>query len=139
MEYSYKPFLIEDYEFVVELWKETEGIVLSDTDEVKPMRLFLDRNPGLSLVAFDKDMLIGVILCSHDGRRGYLHHLAVRKEYRKLKIGSTLVQKCLKKLLNEGIKKCNIFILEENDKGMKFWKQNGFKILPHFGWMQSSV
>lgn len=138
MELAIKSFTIEDYEPVINLWHETDGIVLSDTDEMEPMKIFLHRNPGLSLVAYIENTLAGVILCSHDGRRGYLHHLAVKKEYRNQKIGSTLVKKCLKKISEEGIKKCNIFILDENDKGMKFWEKNGFKILPHYGWMQYS-
>ena len=136
MEITTKPFTIENYESVIELWEETEGIVLSDTDEIKPMKLFLARNPGLSLLAYHQNMLIGAILCSHDGRRGYLHHLAVKIEFRNQKVGSYLVKKCLEKLSEEGIKKCNIFILDENDKGMKFWEKNGFKLLPHYGWMQ---
>jgi len=120
------------------LWRETEGIALSDTDQIEPMGLFLDRNPGLSLVAYHENILAGAILCSHDGRRGYLHHLAVKTDYRNQGIGSTLVKECLEKLSQEGINKCNIFILDENDKGMKFWEKNGFMMQPHYGWMQHS-
>lgn len=139
MEIITKPFSIDQYETVLKLWQETENIELSETDELEPMRRFLDRNPGLSLVAYHKDTVVGTLLCSHDGRRGYMHHLAVKSDYRNKGIGSTLVQECLKKLSNEGIYKCNTFILDENNKGMQFWEKNGFIKLPHFGWMQSSI
>ena len=128
---------IEDYDPVVELWRKTDGIVLSDTDEKQSMNRFLSRNPGLSLVAEGNDEVIGVVLCSHDGRRGYLHHLAVDSRYRRMGLGSKLVQECLLLLDREGITKCNIFILEHNESGIAFWKHNGFRLLPHFGWMQS--
>jgi putative acetyltransferase len=127
---------IDDYESVIELWRNTEGIWLSDTDKREPMQRFLDRNPGLSAIAWAGDKLIGTILCSHDGRRGYLHHLAVNEAYRRLGIGSALVQRSLSLLAEERIMKCNIFILEENETGMAFWTGNGFKLLEHFGWMQ---
>ena len=127
---------IEDYESVVELWRRTDEIVLSDTDEKQPIGRFLSRNPGLSLVAEKNDQVIGVILCSHDGRRGYLHHLAVDTRYRRMGLGRKLVQECLLLLVREGITKCNIFILEHNESGIAFWEYNGFELLPHFGWMQ---
>ena len=76
MEYMIRPMRIEDYDSVVTLWRDTDGIVLSDTDEREPMGRFLSRNPGLSLVAYCHGELAGAVLCSQDGRRGYLHHLA---------------------------------------------------------------
>ena len=51
MDYAIRPMEIEDYDLVMELWRESDGIVLSDTDEREPMQRFLRRNPGLSLVA----------------------------------------------------------------------------------------
>ena len=136
MEYRTRAMTIKDHESVVELWRRTEGIVLSDTDEKAPMLRFLARNPGLSLVAKMNGELIATILCSHDGRRGYLHHLAVDKRYRRQGLGSELVQQCLSLLRREGIAKCNVFILEHNESGIAFWEHNGFELLPHFGWMQ---
>lgn len=139
IEYKIRAMTIEDYEALVELWRRTDGIILGDTDEKEPMRGFLSRNPGLSLVAEVNDEVIGVVLCSHDGRRGYLHHVAVDKQYRRHGVASELVQECLSLLQREGIMKCNIFILEDNESGIAFWKDNGFALLPHFGWMQHTI
>jgi ribosomal protein S18 acetylase RimI-like enzyme len=139
MDYTIRSMTIEDLETALHLWQNTEWINLSDTDAREPMKLFLDRNPGLSLVVYDGDELIGIILCSHDGRRGYLHHLAVDKRYRRQGIGSNLVQRCLTAPAKEGIIKCNIFFIEENEAGMAFWERNGFELLPHFGWMQRAT
>jgi putative acetyltransferase len=137
--HSIRPMTINDYEMIVELLRNTENVVLSDTDEREPMARFLDRNPGLSSVANQGTELVGTILCSHDGRRGYLHHLAVDKRYRRLGIGTELVQRSLSLLSKEGITKCNIFLLEENKAGIAFWEYNGFQLLDHFGWMQKAA
>jgi ribosomal protein S18 acetylase RimI-like enzyme len=135
-ESAIRAMTIADHSALLALWSEIEGIVLTDTDEREPMQRFLDRNPGLSLVAEMDKALVGAVLCSHDGRRGYLHHLAVAPDFRRQGLGSALVQRCLSLLQREGIVKCNIFILEENEGGIAFWERNGFKMLPHFGWMQ---
>jgi N-acetylglutamate synthase len=139
MDYTTRSMTIEDHDAALRLWQDTKWIHLSETDARGPMKLFLDRNPGLSLVVHDGDELIGTILCCHDGRRGHLHHLAVEKRYRRQGIGSDLVQRCLTALAKEGIIKCNIYFIDENVAGMAFWARNGFEMLPHFGWMQKSI
>jgi ribosomal protein S18 acetylase RimI-like enzyme len=137
MEYAIRPMRIEDYDSVMTLWRKTEGIVLSDTDEREPMQRFLSRNFGLSLVAYCRGELAGAVLCSQDGRRGYMHHLATGKEFRRQGIGSALVQEALSRLIRSGIRKCNIFILPGNREGVAFWRHNGFQLLPHYDWMQA--
>ena len=139
MEYSIRPMEIEEYDLVIALWRSTDGIVLTDTDEKRPMEAFLSRNPGLSLVAYCDDKLVGAVLCSQDGRRGYMHHLAVRKECRRHGIGSALVRECILRLGQVGIRKCNIFIVPENQEAIAFWEHNGFHLLPQFDWMQAIV
>jgi putative acetyltransferase len=138
-EFAIRAMTIADHSAVLALWSGIEGIVLTDTDDREPMQRFLDRNPGLSLVAEMDTALVGAVLCSHDGRRGYLHHLAVAPDFRYQGLGSALVQRCLSLLQREGIVKCNIFILEDNESGIAFWERNGFKMLPHFGWMQCAL
>jgi N-acetylglutamate synthase len=115
---------IEDYELVINLWKKTEGIGLSDADSKENIERFLQRNPGLSLVALKDSELIGAVLCGHDGRRGYLHHLAIRKDQRFKGLGKKLVRCCLQKLKEEGIDKCHIFVFRENVQGIEFWLNN---------------
>ena len=139
MQYAIRAMEIEDYHSVIALWRETDGIVLSDTDEKKPMQMFLDRNPGLSLVAHCGGELAGAILCSQDGRRGYMHHLATSEQFRRQGIGSALVRESLLRLSQVGIRKCNIFILPENREGIAFWQRNGFRMLPHYDWMQAVI
>ena len=139
MEFAIRPMEIKDYDSVIALWSNTEGIVLTDTDEKSAVAKFLDHNPGLSLIASCGDELAGAVLCSHDGRRGYMHHLAVCEEFRRQGIGSALVRECLVRLSQADIRKCNIFIVAENKEAVAFWKNNGFYLLPHFDWMQAII
>jgi ribosomal protein S18 acetylase RimI-like enzyme len=69
----------------------------------------------------DEDRIIAAVLCGHDGRRGYLHHLAVLPEFRHRGLGRQLVEACLRALATQGILKCNIFLFADNEPGEKFW------------------
>jgi ribosomal protein S18 acetylase RimI-like enzyme len=118
---------IDDYAEIVELWSSTEGVGLSDADSLENINTFLKRNIGLSFVAEENGkQIVGAILCGHDGRRGYLHHLAVNLVYRKNGIASQLVANCLAKLKEEGIKKCHLFVFSNNQQGLNFWNHIGF-------------
>lgn len=123
-----RAFRIRDYEEVLKLWRRSEGVGLNESDTRPAIAAFLRRNPGLSFVAVKHGKIIGAVLCGHDGRRGYLHHLAVARRYRAQGIGLKLVAACLAKLRAADIHKCNIFVYAGHAAGMSFWKHNGWKL-----------
>jgi N-acetylglutamate synthase len=134
MEIRISNFTIESYDRVLDLWKQCgEGIGLSDSDSRENIQLYLDRNPGMSLIAELDNELAGVILAGHDGRRGYIHHLAVSPSYRRQGTGKLLVNTCLIKLKDAGILKCHILIFNNNQAGLKFWKSIGWTFREDIG------
>jgi putative acetyltransferase len=131
-----RSFRIEDYDAVITLWRRTEGVGLNESDTRRAIAAYLRRNPNLSFVAEKDGRIIGAVLCGHDGRRGYLHHLAVSKRHRCRGIGWQLVSACLAKLRKAGIQKCNIFIFANNTEGMKFWTHTGWSLRTELRLMQ---
>lgn len=117
-----------DYDAVLALWRSTENVGLSTADTRESIHAYLDRNPGLSLVARSGDRVIGAVLAGHDGRRGYLHHLAVAPEYRRQGVGTVLVDTCLARLAAAGIQKCHIHLFHQNDDGQEFWASAGWSL-----------
>ena len=120
-----------DYPDVIVLWQNSEGIGLSAADTLPAISAYLARNPGHSFVARDHSLLVGAVLCGHDGRRGYLHHLAVAPAYRRQGIGQALVEHCMSHLKAVGIDKCHIFVYSANQAGQAFWKQTGWVLRPN--------
>ncbi|WP_248926268.1 GNAT family N-acetyltransferase [Paenibacillus hamazuiensis] len=118
---------LQDYEMCIELWKRTEGMALSDADSKENIELYLNRNKGLSFVCVDHGRVVGTILCGHDGRRGYIYHVAVSPDYRGQSIGSKLVDYGLSRLRSEGITKCHIMVIEDNEVGNRFWTNAGWQ------------
>ncbi len=117
---------IADYDVVYELWSESEGIGLSDADSKEGIKRFLERNPHFSFVAVDEGQIVGAALCGHDGRRGYIHHLATARSHRCQGIGRSLVGRCMYALMRIGIGKCHLFVFGDNQGAIDFWEQVGY-------------
>ena len=71
------------YSELIDFWTNCEGIYVSDDDECDNMEIYLKRNPKSNFIVLHENEIIATVKCSHDGRRGYIHHLAVKKEFRK--------------------------------------------------------
>ena len=126
MNIEIKEFSMLDYKEAKDFWASMPEVGLDDADSISSMELFLKRNPELSFVARLDGKLIGAVLCGHDGRRGYLHHLATHPDFRSKGIGKRLLNTCLSALDRQGISRCNIFIFSNNEKGKGFWKKVGW-------------
>lgn len=73
---------------------------LSEPYSIYTYRYFIHNWPKLCFLAMDGDNCIGAIVCKLDihrqmTKRGYIAMLAVDAAYRKLKVGTTLVQKAI--------------------------------------------
>lgn len=122
-----RPFRMEDYHLAYDLWSRTPGMGLSASDSEDNIRRFLQRNPGLSFVAEDEAGNVqGTVLAGHDGRRGFLYHLAVSGACRGQGTGRQLVQAALDALGSQNIMKCHIMVLDDNELGQAFWSGLGW-------------
>jgi len=127
MNVTLRAMTIDDYPEVMSLWRQTEGVGLTESDSEEGIDAFLRRNPGMSAVAVaTSGELLGAVLCGHDGRRGYLHHLAVVPSRRKKGVASQPISWCFRGLADQGIQKCNVFLLDSNEGGSSFWGHNGW-------------
>jgi putative acetyltransferase len=127
MQCDISPLTIESYEDVIRLWDSCEGVRLTDADSRPCVKAYLRRNPGMSFVARSGGRIVGAVLGGHDGRRGYLHHLAVHPAFRRKGIARRLVDCAIHALRVAGIRKCHIFILNGNAEGMAFWESVGWQ------------
>ena len=121
------PFTEEHIPDALALWRSEEHIGLSDADEPGALVTFLTRSPGMSFVALDAGTLVGACLCGHDGRRGYVHHLAVAPTHRRSRIGAQLLGACLESLQRIGIGKCHAFVFADNPYADLFWEGSGWE------------
>ena len=129
MEIQTREFRIDDYDAAIDLWNRVEGLDLAEGDDRETIRRFLAQNRGLSRVALDGPNMVGAVLCGHDGRRGYIYHLAVDPAYHGRGIGKRLIHECLAGLKCTGVERANILVATDNPRGLDFWRRCGWEDL----------
>ena len=122
-----RPMKIEDYDEIFAMWQITTKRALSKADERSQIERYLIRNEGMSQVAVVDGKIVGTVLAGHDGRRGFIHHMAVLPEYRRRHIGHKLAQKAIECIAADGIDNTHIFCYQNNETGQNFWKDFGFE------------
>lgn len=123
-DYRFSAMRLEDYDAVAALWSQTAGMGRLETRD--ELRVYLDRNPDLSQVAFYRGELVAAVLAGHDGRRGYLYHLAVALAHRRRGLAGRLVDRCLERLSALGLRRCGLQVYRSNEAGLEFWRHTGW-------------
>ncbi|MCG8477921.1 MAG: GNAT family N-acetyltransferase [Spirochaetales bacterium] len=136
MQIIVEPLSEADLPQVVDLWKRTEHLGLTGADGTDALRRFLRRNEGLSVVARvaaddrppqERSTIVGAVLVGHDGRRGYLYHLAVDPAARRRGVAARMVAEARRALSTEGIERCHIMVYAENRVGRAIWRRLGWR------------
>ncbi|MFW9947394.1 MAG: GNAT family N-acetyltransferase [Candidatus Odinarchaeota archaeon] len=120
-------FSLQFYEDVVDIWKKT-GISITSSDTKDQLIVMLDRNPDLCLIAKIDDKVIGVVMGGFDGRRGYVHHLAIHPEYQKRGYGKLIMDELIERLKKKRVHKIHLFIEKQNEDVIAFYKKLGWEI-----------
>ena len=121
------PMVPEDYDDVRALWMTIRGFGIRALDDSREdIERFILRNPTTSVVARDRDRIVGSILCGSDGRQGALYHVCVAKDYRRRGIGTQMVAFCMHQLRYMGINKVSLIAFTRNDAGNAFWNKIGW-------------
>ncbi len=122
-----RELVLADYDYLVALWRTVEGVEICEGDSSEEIAAFLGRNPGLSCVAEENGQMAGAALCGHDGRRGWIYHLAVAPGFCRRGVGRLLLERCVSGLRRAGIKRAIILVAGDNSLGRKFWLRNGWE------------
>lgn len=128
MSFTLRPMTLDDYDAVLALMQRTPGISIRDADSREATERYLARNPGLSFLAADGEIICGCLMAGHDGRRGYLQHLIVLPEYRRQGIAGALVEQCLRELDALGIHKSHVDVLKTNALAAAYWAAQGWTL-----------
>lgn len=91
---------IDDHEKLYPFWEN--NYFVGEMDNKEHFTLFLEKNPGLSILAEEDGEIVGTALGSYDGRRGYLQKVVTSKEVRKKGIGKQLIEEVIKRLKTTG-------------------------------------
>jgi ribosomal protein S18 acetylase RimI-like enzyme len=120
----------EDYDGLVALW-EGAGLPcrLHGRDGRERIACEIEGACSVFLAAEENGRLIGAVLGTHDGRKGWVNRLAVLPVHRGRGIGRALVAEVERKLLEKGIEIVTCLIEDWNESSMAFFERIGYA--PH--------
>lgn len=78
------------------------------------------------LGAFDDGRLVGVVLGTHDGRKGWINRLAVLPGARRTRVGLTLISACEEEFRRRGIGIVASLVEGRNEAGNELFQTAGF-------------
>ncbi|MFX1379813.1 MAG: GNAT family N-acetyltransferase [Promethearchaeota archaeon] len=113
-------FSMESYDEIIALWRKT-GINVGSTDTKEEIERMLKRNPQLFLIGKINQKLIGVVMGGFDGRRGYVHHLAIDPDYQKMGYGKMIIDELDVRFRKMGVHKVHLFIEKYNKEVVQFY------------------
>ncbi len=124
-----KPLTKKDYPAMVTLW-EKAGLPYRPRgrDSEKAIQNQMEENPDLFLGAFLNNELIGCIIATFDGRKGWINRVAVLPEYQRQGIGVNLVKAAEKALKERGAAVIGVLIFETNKQSLALFKKVGYSI-----------
>lgn len=118
---------ISDYEQVYELLFSCKEVALNELyDSEEYIARFLKKNPNTCFVAEEYEKVVGVIIAGNDGRKGYIHHIAIDYNYKRQGIATKLVNNVINSLKSLGINKTDLVVFSKNSTGNAFWEKLGF-------------
>ena len=126
-----RPFEISDYDAVLALWRSgAPGIELRSSDSRAKVAKKCQRDRELFLVSLLDECIVGVVMGGWDGRRGWIHHLAVSPQARGQGIARALVCDLEECLACVGGLKGNLLVRQENSAARSLYTALGYSESP---------
>ncbi len=117
--------LSRDYDDVIDLWRRS-GLDIGPSETREGIAKKLERDPHLFLVAEREGRIVGAIMGTNDGRRGYFYRLAVDRSERRHGIGTALVREVERLLRRDGVVKVNAIVKADNAAALEFYERLGY-------------
>ncbi|MEA3355952.1 MAG: GNAT family N-acetyltransferase [Candidatus Bipolaricaulota bacterium] len=119
----------DDYDGLIELWEKANlPFKPNGRDRHKQITEELAGTKSIFLIAEREGAIIGSILGTHDGRKGWINRLAVAPEYRRTGIASALVAAVEKRLAKLGIEIVACLVEDWNSGSQAFFERLGYHL-----------
>ncbi len=121
--------MAEDYEALVALWRRA-GLAYrpEGRDSRDSITTQMARDPGLFLGAFRKSNLVGAVIGTYDGRRGWVNRLAVDPEEQRKGIARTLIRRAESLLRQRGARIICSLVEDKNASSLSLFAKSGYSI-----------
>jgi ribosomal protein S18 acetylase RimI-like enzyme len=127
MSYEVRPATLDDAEGLIRLWNDAGLHLYPETPMQAEIESVLARNPEGILIASDDTGIIGSVIGTFDGRRGWINRLATRSDRRGLGVARDLMNRIQDQLAALGCRKVNLLVSGDNTNVVPFYESIGFQ------------
>ncbi len=124
-----RPFDDADLAAVDALWRRS-GLVIPSNDPAEDIA-FCRASPSAELFVTEEDgAIVASAMAGHDGHRGWLYYVATDPARRGEGLGRHIVAHAEAWLAEQGVRKINLMIREENTPVRDFYQRLGYQVTP---------
>ncbi len=118
---------VGDYEEMIALW-ERAGLSYRPRGRDSPAAIAaqMGRDPDLFLGAFVGGRLVGIVIGSDDGRKGWINRLAVDPAYRRRGIAQSLIAEVERRLRGRGREIIAVLVEDWNEPSLELFQRCGY-------------
>ena len=127
MKYSIRHLTTSDYNELISLWSKC-GLPFrpNGRDSREAIALEINRTETGFIGMFDNSRLIGFVLATSDGRKGWINRLAINPDYQRRGLGMQMIEEAEKFLMGLGLKVIAALIEEDNDPSFATFQKAGY-------------
>ena len=122
-----RPIHIDDWTLIVSLWDKAKICYRSaGRDSEESMMRQYEESGDLILGSFHGERLVGVVIGSDDGRKGWINRLAVDPEFLDQGIGAKLILECENALKKKGREVFSSLVGSFDERSIQVFKKCGY-------------
>jgi ribosomal protein S18 acetylase RimI-like enzyme len=125
-ELIFRPATAADVDPILLFWKDSAEDSNRPTDSGEAVHRLILRDPEALVLVTDGDLIVGSLVIGWDGWRCHLYRLAVRPEYRRRGISTSLLQLAEARFLAAGGARADAMVLDGNDSAHHVWSRAGY-------------
>ena len=123
-----RPVTLDDLPEMMALWRAA-ALQISPTDSIHGLRRHLALSGNLAwALCNSQGTIIGTLLGSDDGRRGWINHLAIHPDAQGHGYGHRLITAVTARLKAQGCEKVNLLVRQANQQVVPFYEKIGFAV-----------
>jgi ribosomal protein S18 acetylase RimI-like enzyme len=121
----------KDYPGIINLWEKANLSYRSEgRDSFENVKTQIDNGKAIFLVAEINNAIVGCVLGTNDGRKGWINRLAVDPELRRRRIASRLIKELEGIFDGLGLEVIACLVEKNNTVSKDFFKKLGYEYYP---------